>query len=525
MTPPWPQKIWLMGPLKPMRFEASVDDCVITEGEVPTTLNGGFYRVGGTWKRPSRQGLSGPFTLDGMVQGLIFREGRVDFRNRWIRTPKYVAEENAGRALFDWTDGKFSDWRGFGWGEVIRNELTHGVPQGTNNVNIVPFAGQLLALGEQGSPPVALDPISLDTAGVVPWSTRLSRGMHEPACFGDAAFTAHPKWDPVTGELFGWAYTDNKPYTTLHWIKPDGTVRSRELWDAPYAALTHDIWLTESYIVLPFQPLVVGIERIERDHAWYDWEPERPIVLALIRRDDIDAPIRWVETDLEPQYVLHTMSANHVGDKLILDAPLYDRPPFPTEEWTELGADYVPMDTARLGRWTIDLGSGKVKAEHVDDRPCEFPKIDERFYGRPYTRGFLVAGSELWSLDTVICRDIQSGNEQSYKIERDSPVAVFEPTFAPRHEDAPEADGYLIVPVSLFMQNLSEFLIFDTQDIGAGPVARIELPFQIGWTPHGHWMDFNSGELSRQSPAARTATAQVADELHERGGIPVSELA
>src|SRR6185437_2446077 len=148
MAPPYPQKMWLMGPLTPMRFEATIEDCIVAEGEIPLDLNGGFYRVGGTWIRPTRQGLYGPFTLDGMVQALTFREGRVDFKNRWIRTPKYAAEERAGTALFDWTDVDFGDWRAFGWGEVIRNELTHGVPQGTNNVNIVPFAGELLALGE-----------------------------------------------------------------------------------------------------------------------------------------------------------------------------------------------------------------------------------------------------------------------------------------------------------------------------------------------------------------------------------------
>ena len=195
MAPPYPQKMWLMGPLTPMRFEADVEDCIVTQGEMPKDLNGGFYRVGGAWKRPSRQGLVGPFTQDGMVQALTFREGRVDFKNRWIRTPKYLAEDRAGEALFDWTDGAFDDWRAFGWGEVIRNELTNGVPQGTNNVNVVPFAGQLLTLGEQGSPPVALDPITLETRG----SSRgrcADAGMHAPGCFGDAAFTAHPKWDP-----------------------------------------------------------------------------------------------------------------------------------------------------------------------------------------------------------------------------------------------------------------------------------------------------------------------------------------
>lgn len=490
MAPPYPQKMWLMGPLTPMRFEATVEDCIVAEGEIPLDLNGGFYRVGGTWKRPTRQGLYGPFTLDGMVQALTFREGRVDFKNRWIRTPKYAAEERAGTALFDWTDGDFGDWRAFGWGEVIRNELTHGVPQGTNNVNIVPFAGELLALGEQGSPPVALDPITLETTGVVPWSAQLSAGMHPKACFGDAAFTAHPKWDPETGELFGWAYSDQQPYTTLHWVKPDGTVRSRPLDDAPYAALTHDMWLTEHFVVLPFQPLIVGLDRMNDGKAFYDWRPDLPVVLALIRRDDFEAPIRWLTIDVEAEYVLHTLSANHSGDILTLDAPIYDHPPFPTEETNPIGQDYVPMSTTKMGRWTVDLVAGTVKSERVDDRAVEFPKVDERFYGKPYEWGFLMAGPEMWSLRTVVRRNVRTGTEDSYTLKTDSPVSVFEPTFAPRSADAPEADGYLIVPMSRFAEHLSEFLIFDTSDVAAGPIARIEMPFQIGWTPHGHWMDF-----------------------------------
>jgi carotenoid cleavage dioxygenase-like enzyme len=501
MADKWPEKMWLMGPLKPMRFEANVDDCIVTEGEIPTTLNGGFYRVGGTWKRPSRQGITGPFTLDGMVQGLIFREGRVDFRNRWIRTPKYLVEERAGRALFEWTDGAFGDWRAFGWGEVIRDGLTYGVPQGVNNVNIVPFAGHLLALGEQGSPPIALDPITLETQGIVSWSTCLSAGMQAPACFGDAAFTAHPKWDPDTGELYGWAYTDSKPYATLHWVKPDGSVRSRPLDDAPYAALAHDMWLTENYVVLPFQPLVVGLDRIDRGQAFYGWEPDRPIMLALIRRDDFDGSIKWVTIDVEAEYVLHTLSANQEGDTVILDAPIYDSPPFPTEKTTPIGSDYVPMSTTQMGRWKIDLANGSAKSERVDDRAVEFPKVDERFYGKPYEWGFLMAGAEMWSLHTVVRRNVRTGKEDTYKLESESPISVFEPTFAPRSSNAPEADGYLIVPVSRYMEHLSEFLIFDTQHIAGGPVARIELPFQIGWTPHGHWMDFTSDQFAHSAPA------------------------
>jgi carotenoid cleavage dioxygenase len=96
----------------------------------------------------------------------------------------------------------------------------------------------------------------------------------------------------------------------------------------------------------------------------------------------------------------------------------------------------------------------------------------------------------MWSLRSVVRRNVRTGTEDSYTLNTDAPVSVFEPTFAPRSSDAPEADGYLIVPMSRFVEHLSEFLIFDTSDVAAGPIARIEMPFQIGWTPHGHWMDF-----------------------------------
>lgn len=35
-----------------------------------------------------------------------------------------------------------------------------------------------------------------------------------------------------------------------------------------------------------------------------------------------------------------------------------------------------------------------------------------------------------------------------------------------------------------------EYLIFDTDNTMQGPICTIELPFALGSTPHGHWMDF-----------------------------------
>ena len=486
----------LRGPFKPMRFEATVEDCLVTEGEIPEALNGGFYRNGPTWRRPSRQGCDAAFAVDGMIQALVLRDGRAEFRNRWVRTPKFLAEARAGRALFEWSDGDFGDWRAWGLGEVRRDAFTSGVPQGTNAVNVVPFAGEILALGEQGSPPVALDPITLETRGIVPWSTNLSPGLVPPACFGDASFTAHPKWDATTGELFGWTYRDTEPYMTLHWVKPDGSVRSRPLWDAPYATVAHDMWLSERYVVMPFMPFHIDKARIAKDLPIWGWDPELPVMVALVPRDDLDGEIRWITADFDAEYVMHTMSANHLGDTLVLDGPIFDRPPFMFEDRFRPGDANVPffkLARPALGRWSIDLAGGRMTTEIVDDNPCELPKVDERYYGRPYRWGFLIGGQrkdEGMRMDTLVRRDVRRGAEDRWQVSADAHTGVFEATFVPRSDDAPEGDGYLIVPVCKFGEGSSEFQIFDTADIAAGPVTRIELPFQIGWTPHGHWMDF-----------------------------------
>jgi carotenoid cleavage dioxygenase len=94
------------------------------------------------------------------------------------------------------------------------------------------------------------------------------------------------------------------------------------------------------------------------------------------------------------------------------------------------------------------------------------------------------------SMNSLVVHDMKTHSEQEFRIRHDRPAAVLEATFAPRSKDAPEGDGYIIVPVSKWADNTSEFQIFDTYDITAGPICRIELPFHMGWTPHGHWMDF-----------------------------------
>jgi carotenoid cleavage dioxygenase-like enzyme len=493
---PLPTDTALKGPFQPMRFEATVEECIVSQGEIPKELAGGFYRVGPTWKRPTKQGTNPLLSMDGMVQGLVLENGRADFRNRWIRTPKYLLEEKHGRGLFEWSDAGFDDWRDFAYGDVKRDRFTASVPQGVNNINVFPFAGQMVASSEQGGAPIAIDPITLETRGIVDWSPRLSPGLHAPVTYGDATFSAHPKWDHKSGVLYGWAYRDTAPYVTMHTVRPDGTVDSRELWDAPYNTVAHDIWLTPEWVVMPFQPFIVDKQRIEKGLGIWGWDTKLPIVLALIPRDDVEGEIRWIETDLPAQYIMHTMSANVRDGKLTLDGPIFNRPPFPFEQDFAAGDDvalFFSIAKSALGRWTVDLATGEARSEQLSDRPSELPKVDERFYGRGYRWGYQVGGvvkRKGMSMNSLVVTDMHTLSEQVYQIRSGEPAAVLEATFAPRSPDSPEGDGYIIVPVSWWAEKRGEYQIFDTHDITKGPVATIELPFTLGWTPHGHWMDF-----------------------------------
>jgi carotenoid cleavage dioxygenase-like enzyme len=487
------------GPFTPMRFEASIEDCLVVKGEVPECLNGGFYRNGPTWRRPSIQGLETAYTIDGMMQGLIFKDGQVDFVNRWVRTPKFVAEQKAGRALFEWSDGDFGDWRGWGLGDIKRDKFTAGLSQGTSAISAASFGGEVLALGEQGTAPIRMDPITLETKGFVDWADKLSPGLHEPVCTGDAAFGPHPKWDPVTKELWAVNYRDKVPYMTIHCVSDVGDVRTRHIEDGPYSAVAHDMWLTESYAIVAFAPFLQDRKNIAKGGSVYSWDTSLPTKIAIVNRNDMDAKIIWAEADFEAEYIMHTLSANEIDGKIFLDGPIFDRPPFMTGDRYEPGGPYIPfwqVATSCIGRWIVDLKTGRVKSEKLGDQPVELPKVDERFIGQSYKWGFLTAGEvvkEGMRMNSVMRRNVITGEEDVYRIKNPSnrPIGVWESVFVPSSADAPEGNGFLITPVSFFTEGKSEFIIFDAENLSAGPIAQIELPFLIGWTPHGHWMDFN----------------------------------
>src|ERR1700726_2590647 len=143
-------------------------------GELPRELNGTLYRNG-----PNPQfEVSGAhwFVGDGMLHAFHLENGRASYRNRWVRTPKWQAEPDAGRALFGGFGRKLPD---------APDTITQD--SGVANTNIIFHAGRLLAL-EEGHLPTEIEPGSLIGAAIAIMaaaspvrSRRVRRSIPRPA--------------------------------------------------------------------------------------------------------------------------------------------------------------------------------------------------------------------------------------------------------------------------------------------------------------------------------------------------------
>ena len=92
------QHPYLNGAWTPLHEELSTSDLEII-GEVPTDINGVYIR---NTENPVHDsiGFYHPFDGDGMIHSISFRDGKVHYTNRFVRTDGFIEEQKAGRSLW-----------------------------------------------------------------------------------------------------------------------------------------------------------------------------------------------------------------------------------------------------------------------------------------------------------------------------------------------------------------------------------------------------------------------------------------
>ena len=397
-----------------------------------------------------------------MVHAFTLSDGRASYRNAWVRTAKWKAEHRAGRALVSGYTSQPSREGDF-------------VDEGVANTNVIWHANRLLAL-EEGHLPIELDPASLETRGVQDFGGRLC-----------GPFTAHPKADPITGELvfFGFSVDGElTPGMRFGTMDAGGRVTRFEHFDAPFCSMVHDFAVTRRHVAFPVLPLGGSAARQRRGGPPFAWDPALGSHLGLILREQGVASLRWFRMD--PCYVFHVLNAWDDGGCVVIDVMQYDEPPlFPHVD----GTMRLPAPEARLVRWTIDpdAGTDAIRQQPLDDTPGEFPRIDDRRSGLRHRFGAIAGRSRPGAgLDRLVWLDLAQGSRRCFDLPAGDGLS--EPVFVPRDEAAAEGDGWLLATIWRAGEGRSDLAVFDTGDVAQGPVATIRLPHRVPAGFHGNWV-------------------------------------
>ena len=435
---PW----WLRGNYKPVEEIEAMSLEVV--GTLPSSLDGLFVRNG---PNPLSGESEHWFLGDGMVHGVRLADGAAE----WYRA-SYVQTDVLG----------------------VEEDDSIGPPGLTThqaNTAIVSHAGRILCLEEVGLP-YEIDG-DLKTMGPYDFGGELAGAM-----------TAHPKIDPVTGEMLFFGYNVLGPYLTFHAVDAQGTlVRSAEI-DVPGPAMIHDFQVTATHVVFMFLPVIFSIDlAIAGDSFPFRWDPSAGARIGVMPRDGGNDDVEWF--DIEPCYVFHTYNAfNDPADpnKIVLDAVRYP------QMWVETAEDFDAVGAKY--RWEMTLGE-TITGTVLDERTAEFPRIDPRRQGLSYRYGYAVTaltdagtGDGVNPPDTVLKYDTDGSFTRHQLADG---LRVGEAVFVPASAEGAEDDGYLLVYGYDPQTDKSELVVLDAADMESEAIARVKLPARVPYGFHGIW--------------------------------------
>ena len=421
---------------------------LVVEGELPKDLNGVLLRNG-----PNPVGEVGAghhwFTGDAMLHAIELGDGRArSYRNRWVRT------EALERVL--------------GLPAAPVSPLQPPI-QGSGNVNVIRHGNRILALPEVGLP-YELDR-ELGTVRQYDFAGALKSSM-----------TAHPKIDPVSGELLFFGYDFGAVHLRYHRARKDGVLDRTVDITTPQITMIHDFGVTQTRVVFMDLPVVFDLNLVAQGFRMpFRWDDSHQARIGVMPRDGGDADVRWIEID--PCYVYHPLNAYDDGAKIVMDVVRHDR----TFDVSRSGPEHT--SDPKLVRWEIDPAAGTLRSSVLDDRGQEFPRVDPRRETLPHRYGYAVeasisANTSGLQFGNLLKHDLQRGTSEVHALGagRSASEGIFVPS------GQAEDDGYVLATVYDAQRNASDVLVIDARNFTRKPLATIKLPVRIPFGFHGNFV-------------------------------------
>ncbi len=426
------------------------------EGRIPDHLSGSYLRNGPN-PRFKPKGRHHWFDGDGMIHSVSLRPGEktASYRCAYVRTAGFCEEERAGKALYP------------GLLELPDlGRMAAGLDGYKNSANtaLLMHHGRLHALWEGGCPHL-VNPATLETQGAEQF-----QGVWK------GAFTAHPKVDPVTGELVFFGYGLSRPYLRMGTLDSKGRVGRLFEIELPRPVMMHDFAITRDYAVFLDMPQTFSLANLARGRGVFAWQPELGGRIGLVCRKT--GKTTWFA--VQPGSVFHTLNAWQDADTVVLIACRMPR--FPTEALDGSATNQPLAERPRLWRYEMGIRNGKVQEEPLDDPGSDMPRLREDLLGKPTRFAY--------TLETDFCgwrkHDLKA--KTTRRLQAPTGWACGEAVFVPGPGGTCEDDGHLLALVQPPGNEPGRLWVMDAATFAAEPVARVRLPRRVPAGFHGLWV-------------------------------------
>jgi carotenoid cleavage dioxygenase-like enzyme len=443
---------------------------VPVDGRLPGWLSGVLLRNGPALFEIGDQKLNHWFDGLAMLHAFSFANGRVAYRNRFLRSSAYRAWKRDGVMEFS-EFGTDPDPCRVMFREQTTLPVLGRIPNA--NVSIEALANRFQALTELPVP-VRFGGRSLRT---------LSDGAEMP---NGRMSTAHPHHDPRTGERFSYEI-ELVPPSGLRIVSERRGVR-RELAFIPRdrPGYLHSFALTRRWVAVHTQPWEFDLARflspdrgpIATNFVWDGAKPSQ-IILIDRMRGGVAATV-----ELETAFVFHNINAFDDGEEVVLDVCAHRDSGIVDAMYLKNMKKGGRVPQARVQRLTVDPARSRVRTRELCEGNFELPRIDyAAANGRPYRYAYGVGVCNPTTgsfLDRLGKLDVKREDQRHWHEKGAYPG---EPIFVRRPGGRREDDGVLLSVVLDGRRKTSYLLVLDARDMSE--IARAAVPHHIPFGFHG----------------------------------------